>query len=187
MASTHVNSTADPPETILDINLPPDNLTSLQEVYGWDAKQYQAWARGTLTVSKSNSVVALYTDRIWEYRIDNKSYFGGDFFGFRRAPLLLDLSPGTHTVDLRVVRDVRALGAVGEPYINVTHIAQELSKTLIVDKKSILVADVVENRLISPYASVTLHNTMGNPVDVVGIKEDGTQVRIIRSIVLSHS
>ncbi|KMQ47383.1 Alpha/Beta hydrolase fold [Trichophyton rubrum] len=175
MASTHVNSTADPPETILDINLPPDNLTSLQEVYGWDAKQYQAWARGTLTVSKSNSVVALYTDRIWEYRIDNKSYFGGDFFGFRRAPLLLDLSPGTHTVDLRVVRDVRALGAVGEPYINVTHIAQELSKTLIVDKKSILVADVVENRLISPYASVTLHNTMGNPVDVVGIKEDGTQ------------
>ncbi|EFR01159.1 hypothetical protein MGYG_04163 [Nannizzia gypsea CBS 118893] len=174
IASTYVNQTADPKETVLHINLPPDNLTSLQEVYGWDAKQYQAWARGNLTVSKPDSVVALYTDRIWEYRIDNKSYFGGDFFGFRRAPLLLDLTPGEHTIDLRVVRDVRALGAVGEPYINITLIAQELPKTLAVDKKSILVADVVENRLISPYASVTLHNTMGNSVDVIGIKEIDT-------------
>lgn len=130
-------------------------------------------------------MVALYTDRIWEYRIDNKSYFGGDFFGFRRAPLLLDLDPGIHTVDLRVVRDVRALGAVGEPYINITLIAQELPKTLAVDKKSVLVADVVDNRLISPYASVTLHNTMGISVDVVGIKANDALVRIIHSISLN--
>ncbi|KAM5464747.1 hypothetical protein MauCBS54593_006840 [Microsporum audouinii] len=177
-ASASVNSTSSQKETILHISLPPDNLTSLQEVYGWDAKQYQAWARGMLTIPETNnSLVALYTDRIWEYRIDNKSYFGGDFFGFRRAPVLLDLTPGNHTVDLRVVRDVRALGAVGEPYIDATLIAHNMPKQLNVDSKSILVADVVDNRLISPYSSVTLHNAMGNSVKVVGIKAAGAQAQ----------
>ncbi|KAK2871611.1 hypothetical protein FQN49_003014 [Arthroderma sp. PD_2] len=170
-STTAPNSTADSTETLLHINLPPHNWTFLQAVYGWDALQYQAWARGNLTIPGTENVtVALYTDNIWEYRVDDQLYFGGDYFAFRRTPLLLNLAPGPHRIDLRVVRDVRAFGGVGEPYSNITLVAQLVPNKLNVDVNSILVADVVQDRLVSPYASVTLHNAIGNLVEVVGIK-----------------
>ncbi|KAF3479564.1 uncharacterized protein GIQ15_06540 [Arthroderma uncinatum] len=188
-ASSSLNSTASPPETTLHINLPPENRTSLQSVYGWDALQYQAWARGKLTVPGNGTepvAVALHTVRTWEIRVDDQLYFGGDFFAFRRAPLLLSLKPGPHQIDLRVVRDVRALGGVGEPSIDIILVAEKIPSQLIVDAKSILVADVVENRLISPYASITLQNAMGSLVQVTDIKADdptsGLELKLLKGV-----
>ena len=45
----------------------------LKLVYGWAAVQYQAWARGELTVSGNGTqAFILYTDAILEYWIDSE-------------------------------------------------------------------------------------------------------------------
>lgn len=37
-------------------------------------------------------------DHVIEFWIDDQSYFGGDLYAFRKAPLVLDLSPGEHKI-----------------------------------------------------------------------------------------
>jgi hypothetical protein len=50
----------------------------LKVVYGWAAVQYQAWARGEITVlGTETQPFILYTDAIIEYWVDDKHYFGG--------------------------------------------------------------------------------------------------------------
>lgn len=71
----------------------------LQSVYGWAALQYQAWTRGRLVVeSESSRKIVLQMNHVLEFWIDDRSYFGGDFYAFRKAPLVLDLSPGEHKI-----------------------------------------------------------------------------------------
>ena len=65
--------------------------TLLRSVYGWSACQYQAWARGKLFVgTKTDQTVILYTDRVIEFWVDQKPYFGGDLYAFRNARMLPD-------------------------------------------------------------------------------------------------
>ncbi|KAL8952695.1 MAG: hypothetical protein Q9222_001394 [Ikaeria aurantiellina] len=88
----------------------------LQSVYGWPALQYQAWTRGVITVhEKVTQTVILYTDYVLEFWVDDNPYFGGDFYAFRRAPMVVHLDPGDHRLDVRIIRDLRAMGGVGEP------------------------------------------------------------------------
>src|SRR5690606_28065181 len=103
------------------LNVGFDNIDwkFLQSVYGWAALQYEAWARGSVTInSSSETTVSILTPGLLEMWIDGVSYFGGDFYSYRRAPLILTLAPGTHLVDLRLVRDVRAFGGIGEPRVS---------------------------------------------------------------------
>ncbi|KAJ4289732.1 hypothetical protein N0V90_011062 [Kalmusia sp. IMI 367209] len=142
----------------------------LKIVYGWAAVQYQAWARGELTVhSNSTQHLVLYTDAILEYWVDDVHYFGGDFFTFRKAPPVIHLSPGKHQVNLRLVRDVRAFGGILAPTIDVVVHAEQASGTLELAKPGILISDVVDGQLASPYGSVFLRNSGEDDVEIVEI------------------
>ncbi|KAI9759384.1 MAG: hypothetical protein M4579_002373 [Chaenotheca gracillima] len=119
----------------LEVGFPNVDWSALQAVYGWAALQYQAWARGTLFVSTQGSKgktalvpVALYSDQVLELWIDDTPHFGGDFYSSRRAPLVLWLTPGSHLLELRLIRDVRSMGGAWrvEPVIKVTLEAREL-------------------------------------------------------------
>ena len=91
----------------------------LKTVYGWAAVQYQAWVRGQLTVHSNTTIpVILYSDAILEFWVDNVHFFGGDFYSYRKAPPVIDLTPGIHQIELRLVRDVRAFGGILEPTID---------------------------------------------------------------------
>ncbi|OJD22348.1 hypothetical protein ACJ73_06304 [Blastomyces percursus] len=109
-----------------------------------------------------------WTVGIW---IDGEPFFGGDFYAYRRAPVTLKLAPGSHVVDLRLVRDVRALGGVGEPRIQAAVAVQLVQPSLAgdgtdgadddevvlglnLDAGSVLVAEAAEGKLASPLASV---------------------------------
>ncbi|KAF2826244.1 hypothetical protein CC86DRAFT_293338 [Ophiobolus disseminans] len=142
----------------------------LKVVYGWAAVQYQAWARGELNIGGNETQhIILHTDAILEYWVDDKHYFGGDYYTYRRAPPVLHLEPGTHKIDLRLVRDVRAFGGVLEPTIDVTVHAQQVTGTLELAKLGILVSDVVDGTLASSVASISLRNSGVDDIEIVGI------------------
>lgn len=142
----------------------------LKVVYGWAAVQYQCWARGELIVSGSEiQHVVLYTDAILEYWIDDVHYFGGDFYTYRKAPPVLHLAPGTHRIDLRLVRDVRAFGGILAPTIDVLVDFRQTTGTLELARPGILMSDVVDGRLASPAGSVTLRNSGEDDVEIVDI------------------
>lgn len=155
----------------LDFGYPEINWSLLRSIYGWSALQYQAWARGNLTVASTvPTTTTVYTDGILEFRVDGELYYGGDFYSYRRAPLILDLEPGVHTVDIRLFYDIRARGGSNNPHISSVFEFHEVPQQLIIDPASILTADVVEGKLASPCASVTLRNSMKDDATVVWIK-----------------
>jgi len=139
----------------------------MQAVYGWAALQYQAWTRGWLTVNgTSPRTIVLYTDQILEYYIDGQHHFGGDAYAFRKAPLVLHLDPGRHQLDVRLVRDVRAMGGVGEPTIAVT-IRAELSHSVMnISSDSIILPDRIGGKPASSFGSVTVRNDGYEDVEI---------------------
>ena len=152
----------------LNVAFPAVDWTLQQSVYGWPALQYQAFARGVINVAgHSSCTIALYTDNVLEFAVNDKPFFGGDLYGFRRAPLVLELAPGGNKIDLRLIRDVRLMGGEGSPSICVRLSAQLCTAVLNVVKNSLVLPDVVNGRLTSPYASVTLCNETEGWVDIV--------------------
>ena len=115
----------------------------------------------------------VFTDGLLEIWMDGEPYFGGDIYKYRRAPAILKLDPGCHVIDLRLIRDVRSLGGVGEPRIEAVIEFNETSAQLAVDTDSLLTAEVVEGRLVSPLASVGVRNDLGTPAEVLWIKARG--------------
>ncbi len=142
-----------------------------QSIYGWAASQYQAFARGFITLGGHSSCrVRLYTDNVLEFAVNDKPFFGGDIYGFRRAPLVLNLAPGENKIDLRLVRDVRTMGGIGDPSISVRLSLRPCTAGLHVVEKSAVLPDVINGKLTSPYASVTVCNETEDWTVVVGIR-----------------
>ncbi|KAF1961222.1 hypothetical protein CC80DRAFT_488551 [Byssothecium circinans] len=172
---TQTSSSSTSANATLSISYSNVDWDFLKVVYGWAAVQYQAWARGNLTVSGNGTQhVILYTDAIIEYWVDDVHYFGGDFFTFRKAPPVLHLAPGTHKIDLRLVRDVRAFGGILAPTIDVIVHAELATTTLELAKPGILMPGVVDGRLASPVGSVVLRNSGGSSVEIVDIQASPT-------------
>ncbi|KAI1516787.1 Peptidase-S9 domain containing protein [Pyrenophora tritici-repentis] len=143
-------------------------------IYGWAAVQYQAWARGELIVEGNKTQhVILHTDAILEYWVDDEHYFGGDYYRFRKAPPVLHLKPGSHTIDLRLARDVRAFGGILYPTIDVVVDVQQASGTLELAKPGILLSNVVQGKLASPIGSVYLRNSGEEDIDIISIAPTG--------------
>ncbi|KAF2269009.1 hypothetical protein CC78DRAFT_540444 [Lojkania enalia] len=164
-------STATSANASLSVSYSSVDWDFLKLVYGWAAVQYQAWARGEIIIG-GNEIqhVILYTDWILEFWVNDTHYFGGDFFTFRKAPPVLYLTPGTHRIDIRLVRDVRALGGINNPTIDVLVDLQKASGTLELAKPGILMSDVVDGRLASPAGSVVLRNSGEGDVEIVHVQ-----------------
>ena len=159
----------------LDIRFSNIDWASLQAVYGWAALQFQAWARGFIMVdAKSTQAVTLYTDGVLEFRVDGDHHFGGDYYGFRKAPVILHLSPGLHQLDIRLVRDVRAMGAVGPPFVRPLLELRLSIQAATAVPDQIVAADIVDGTLASPYVSVPVRNTGRSTVTILSV--DGHNV-----------
>ena len=133
--------------------------SSLQSVYGWAALQYQAWARMWFEIAGSSAQsFAVQTPGVLEYWLDHKHHFGGDFYSFEKAPLIVHLNPGVHTLELRLVRDVRAMGAEAKPGIPIRVRFLPVEPVVFASENSLTVPDIVADRLASLAASVLLTN-----------------------------
>ena len=146
----------------ISVDYPSIDWRLLQQVYGWASLQWQGWARGEIIVQRDDpAVVTLRLTNVLEYWIDDVQYFGGDFYGFHRAPAILHLEPGIHTVDIRLVRDVRAMGGITDnPSIDVKLELSDFRGDLLMDGE-IMIADRLGDEaglLASEIASVVLQN-----------------------------
>lgn len=157
-------------EVVLQVNFSKIDWSLLQSVYGWPALQYQAWARGFLNVNgQDNQTVALFTKGLLEAWVDAEPYFGGDYYQYGRTPVILRLAPGRHVIDLRLVRDVRALGAVGEPIMEIAVGAEVRNELLYLDQGSLLVSESTNGKLGSPLASINVQSDITEWIEVVSI------------------
>ncbi|KZF20652.1 alpha/beta-hydrolase [Xylona heveae TC161] len=144
---------------ISHIGFPNVDWILLQNVYGWAAHQYQAWARGTLNVhSQSREFVILNIQNILELWVDDEHYFGGDYYGYERAPIVLSLNPGPHRIDVRLIYDVRLMGGISNPTMTLILDAEISAGDLAVVADHLLAPDVVDDKLSSHLVSVTLRN-----------------------------
>ena len=158
-------------ETTLTVGFKDIDWAFLQSIYGWAALQYQAWARGTLVIGGNTpQTIRLYTPNLLEFWIDDKPYFGGDLYAYRRAPLLLELKPGNHRTDLRLIRDVRMMGGVGEPQITIMLEAEISTRSLAVMDDKLLVPDMVGGRLASTLGSVPVCNESEDWINIYFIQ-----------------
>ncbi len=158
-------------EGLLTVNFPRVDWPFLLSVYGWAALQYQAWARGYLNIATdSPQSILLFTDHVLEFFVDGTHYFGGDFYAYRRAPLVLHLRPGIHKFDIRLVRDVRAMGAIGEPKVSVKLKVEIANGGLAIVEQKLLISDMVNETLASPFASVPVRNEGLGWVDIKKIE-----------------
>lgn len=171
--SVWANVTNSPPaqsRAELVVDFPQINWKSLQSVYGWSALQYQAWVRGYINLPSSNyQAVGIFTDGILDLFIDGQRYFGGDFYSYRRAPLILGLAPGEHVIELRLIRDVRALGGQGDPTINVVLEAKIRHELLTIDERSLLIPETTNWHFGSSWGSVNVQNNAAEWVEVLSL------------------
>ena len=154
----------------LHVDFPQINWPFLQDVYGWAALQWQGWARGEfMVVGDDMQTMALHAEHILELWIDDEHHFGGDFYAYGRAPITLHLHPGVHRLDVRLVRDVRAMGGVGEPTVDVKlrlEASEGCLSPVLPDNsypyQGVLMSDPVGSIYspvaTSPYGSVTVRN-----------------------------
>ena len=162
----------------LNVAFPQIDWASLQSVYGWAALQWQAWARGEIIVqSERPKTLALYTPGILEFWIGGEHYFGGDFYGYERAAVTLHLEPGVHSIDIRIVRDIRSMGAVGEPTVNANlelYTSSGALEPVLRLHTPVLISDFVGNDdeaiLASSYISVSVRNDALDDIFVYAIE-----------------
>lgn len=160
------------------VSFPEVDFDFLQKIYGWAVLQYQAWARGSIIIHGSETQsIALYTDRVLEFWVDGQHHFGGDFYSYRRAPLVLHLEPGEHRIDVRLVRDVRAMGGIGAPDIQITLRAQAFAPRLQLVAEKALLPDIVGGVLAGSFGSLTVRNHALDDVVITGISADDAGYR----------
>jgi len=157
-------------KTDLKVAFPDVDWNSLQSVYGWSALQWQGWARGTVFVDGDHAqTVKFYTDGVLEFWLDGEAYFGGDYYSFRKAPVVLVLKPGQHQLDVRLVRDGRVMGSVGEPNIVLRLEFMLVTEPIEVEPHRLLISDVIEGQLASPYASIPVRSTGVGDIEILEI------------------
>jgi len=157
-------------KTDLNVAFPDVDWKFLQSVYGWSALQWQGWARGSIVVDGDQAqTVKLYTDGVLEFWLNGEAYFGGDYYSFWKAPVVLVLEPGKHQLDVRLVRDGRVMGSVGEPNIVLGLEFMMVTETIEVEPHRLLISDVVEGQLASPHASFPVRNAGVGDVKILEI------------------
>lgn len=141
------------------LEFPDADWEFAQKIYGWSAFQFQAWLKGhILNFHTVNRTVKLYPDSVLELWINDIHVFGGDFLGFGRAPVIVQLQPGLNEINVRLVREVRSMGGSFPPTIRASLRAQLVFDRLEVDHDSVMLSDVVHGHFCSRYGSITVRN-----------------------------
>lgn len=130
-----------------------------QKIYGWSAFQFQGWLKGKLVnQGTARRMVSLSLENVLEAWVNNVHIFGGDFFAFGRAPVVLELHPGLNNISLRLVREVRSMGGAYPPTIQANLRINIASHPLEEVSSGRVIPDVVEGQFCTEYGSITVRN-----------------------------
>lgn len=151
----------------LTADFPDVDWVFAQRIYGWSALQYQGWLKGHIVNAESVKCrVVVYPDNILEFWINDYHVFGGDFYAFQRAPVVLDLQPGLNNVSIRFVRDVRSMGGALPPDIQARLRVEIAPSPVKIVQDSVVLPDVVNERFCSQYGSLLVRNQGSTWIEV---------------------
>ena len=169
MESYQVSSNAS--SVSLEISFPDEDWNSIEANYGWPALQYQTWVRGSLTIPDGGcQSVLLNACGVLEFWIDDRHYYGGDVYRFKRAKTVLRLGLGTHRVDVHLVRDVRIMGATARPGVSFELEVIAFPESLHVSEDSVLLPELVDGHLSGSLGSVLLHSNGPDPIEILSLE-----------------
>ena len=159
ISASGLESSVDFATCTLAVQHPEIDWTQAQDVYGWPGLQFQTWVRGQIINTNTDPKrVILFADNVLEYSINEQHYFGGDLYGFRKAPAVLKLSKGANDINLRIVNDIRASGAKRPPCVDVRlEVRQARDNVEFVDD-GLLFPELVDGYLPTHFASATIRN-----------------------------
>lgn len=162
--------------------------------FGWSIEQYQAWARGTLKITKQSSIL-IQLHNVATFYIDEKRY-SGDLYGYNTTLHWVELEKGTHTLETRLVHDVRVFGGgnnkgpqckfsisiypldgstmVDDTLFSYRHRLNNTATTTLLARemiKDVLVPSFIQNvGFAGKYGSVSIHNLTMDSLQVVSIR-----------------
>jgi hypothetical protein len=120
----------------IPVSFPDVNWEILEKAFGWSALQFQSWVRGTIHAHKDGrygiwigSAVEFYLDGIYH---DVGNLYDSDVVQYGRGGLFLDLTSGEHTLEIRVVNDIRAFGGQVPPKVDVQVALRTVGEELVV-------------------------------------------------------
>ncbi|RMZ80312.1 hypothetical protein DV738_g2889, partial [Chaetothyriales sp. CBS 135597] len=158
----------------LSLSFEEVNWEFLRSIYGWAALQFQAWARSEIVYNGRDPVNILFEPtNVLEFTWNGQRVFGGDFFGFKRAPVVLRLLPGPNTVELRLVREVRAHGGWGLPSADASiKLVLVPDSSVIIVPGSLILPDIINGTVASEFASLVVCNTGPDTVEIVQVSSE---------------
>lgn len=87
---------------------------------------------------------------------------------------MLHLEPGDHTIDLRFVRDVRVMGGIGSPTIDIQLEARSSTQDLRIAADDALMPDIVNGRLVSMLGSIQVRNDHVHDIEIFAVSANDT-------------
>jgi hypothetical protein len=123
-------------------------------------------------------MVHLHCPGVLEVIVNGRRHFGGDFYSFRRAPIVFRVLPGEHVlhqIDVRLIRDVRAMGG-NDANIDVQLEVQAVKTDVELVQDSLLISDIVNGKLASDLGSVIIRNNGEKPAIVTGREFSGNVI-----------
>src|SRR5439155_11002301 len=102
---------------------------------------------------------------IGDFYIDGERLFG-DWYGYKSSWHVMYLEPGEHTINVRIVNEIRIFGGRLPPNVNFHCILRRLNilsdfGVKLLDN-TIVVPDLVNGNLTGEYMSIALLNTLEN-------------------------
>ena len=127
--------------------------------------------------SRDKVLVLLNVENVLEYWLDANHYFGGDYYAYDRAPVVLVLDPGDHVLNIRLIRDVRLFGARSPPALSVVVTATYGLDDIFINPNCYIVPDIVNGQLTGDFISVATTNTSSSDISVRAVTlHDGSEV-----------
>ena len=131
---------------------------------------------------ESETSILLDIENVLEFWVDSDHYFGGDYYAYCRAPIVLRLDPGAHVLNVRLVRDVRLFGAQSTPDLSINFVARVLGEHLYLNSAKCVMPDTVKGRPVGDGLSISLTNTSFGRIDVhsveVTVLSDGSDLPV---------
>ncbi|CAG8556557.1 9213_t:CDS:10, partial [Ambispora gerdemannii] len=153
-------------------NFPNVRWNFNQQSLGWAINQFQIWARGKFnvpldsfyTTTTNTATIKFQCYNVTEFYINDIRFYG-DCYNYRNQWHILHLTPGTHTIRVRIVNETRIFGGKVPPAVQfsadiypVSSLNLEDSFLILEDETSVIVPDLMDGKLAGEVMSVPILN-----------------------------
>ncbi|KAK6341052.1 hypothetical protein TWF696_009361 [Orbilia brochopaga] len=179
----------------LSISFPDIDWDMMQSAYGWAGLQFQAWLRGHFDINprmeRDGCGFAIHTKQVQEFWVDGDHYFGGDVYGYGKAPVVLrlDKERKRHVIDIRVFNGIRMFGGRKPPKVDIELTLVHLCETLDIIEDASVFPDIVRGKPAGEYASLAIRNNGKVPLEIIGASSDNdiAELKLVKAITIAPS